>query len=100
VDTNVFTAWLRGSRSPLAVQYTKHLVGKQLAVSPQTVAEARYGALKAGWGPRRLREVEQIPMPDLRARSLWRRWGLRTSRGRARARTAKRAAVASSLRGA
>lgn len=60
VDTNVFTAWLRGSRSPLAVQYAKHLVGQQLAVSPQTVAEARYGALKAGWGPRRLREVEQM----------------------------------------
>lgn len=53
VDTNVFTAWLRGSGSPLALQYANHLVGKQVAVSPQTVAEARYGALKAGWGPRR-----------------------------------------------
>ena len=31
-----------------------------MAVSPQTVAEARYGALKAGWGPRRLRQVEQM----------------------------------------
>lgn len=60
VDTNVFTAWLGGSRSPLALQYTKHLVGQQFAVSPQTVAEARYGALKAGWGPKRLREVEQM----------------------------------------
>jgi predicted nucleic acid-binding protein len=60
VDTNVFTAWLRGSGSPLALQYVNHLVGQQVAVSPQTVAEARYGALNAGWGPRRLREVEQM----------------------------------------
>jgi predicted nucleic acid-binding protein len=60
VDTNVFTAWLRGSGSPLALQYANQLVGQQVAVSPQTVAEARYGALKAGWGPRRLREVEQM----------------------------------------
>jgi predicted nucleic acid-binding protein len=49
VDTNVFTAWLRGSGSALALQYANHLVGQQVAVSPQTVAEARYGALKAGW---------------------------------------------------
>jgi predicted nucleic acid-binding protein len=48
------------SGSPLALQYANHLVGQQVAVSPQTVAEARYGALKAGWGPRRLRDVEQM----------------------------------------
>jgi predicted nucleic acid-binding protein len=47
VDTNVFTARLR-PRSPLNVQYSKHLVGQRLAVAPQTVAEARDGALKAG----------------------------------------------------
>lgn len=58
VDTNVFTAWLRG-RSPLTSQYAKHLLGRPLAVSPQTVAEARYGALKAGWGPRRLSELAE-----------------------------------------
>lgn len=60
MDTNVFTAWLRGSRSPLVRAYAKHLVGQQFAVSPQTVAEARYGALKAGWGPQRLQEVAQM----------------------------------------
>lgn len=57
VDTNVFTASLRGSRSPLAAQYTKHTVGRRIAVAPQTVAEARYGALVAGWGQRRLGEL-------------------------------------------
>lgn len=56
----MFTAWLRGRRSLLVLQYAEHLVGQQFAVSPQTVAEARYGALKAGWGPKRLREVEQM----------------------------------------
>ena len=57
VDTNVFTAQLRGSRSPLAASYAKHTVGRLIVVTPQTVAEARYGSLVAGWGPRRLREL-------------------------------------------
>ncbi len=58
VDTNVFTARLRKDR-PLEVQYTKHTLGRRVAVAPQTVAEARYGALKASWGPRRLAELAQ-----------------------------------------
>jgi predicted nucleic acid-binding protein len=52
VDTNVFTARLR-ERSPLATSYAKHLFGQRVAVAPQTVAEARYGALSAGWGQAR-----------------------------------------------
>jgi predicted nucleic acid-binding protein len=59
VDTNVFTARLR-ERSPLASRYAKHLVGRRLAVSPQTVAEARYGALKGGWGAARLDKLHQL----------------------------------------
>ena len=39
LDTNVFTAWFRGSRSPLVNAYARHLIGQQFAVSPQTVAE-------------------------------------------------------------
>lgn len=31
-----------------------------MAIAPQTVAEARYGALKAGWGPKRVTEVEEM----------------------------------------
>ena len=49
VDTNVLTARMR-ERSPLATSYAKHLFGQRIAVAPQSVAEARYGALSAGWG--------------------------------------------------
>jgi predicted nucleic acid-binding protein len=56
VDTNVFTARLRRD-SGLTAQYTKHLAGELIAVAPQSVAEARYGALKSGWGPRRITEL-------------------------------------------
>ena len=57
LDTNVFTASLRGTRSPLAAQYAKHTVGRLLVAAPQTVAEAKYGALIAGWGARRVGEL-------------------------------------------
>jgi tRNA(fMet)-specific endonuclease VapC len=56
VDTNVFTARLRRD-SALAAQYVKHLAGELITVTPRTVAEARYGALKSGWGPRRITEL-------------------------------------------
>jgi len=59
VDTNVFTAPLRKGR-PLEARYARHTVGRQIAVAPQTVAEARYGALIARWGPRRLGELERL----------------------------------------
>lgn len=59
VDTNVFTAPLRKGR-PLEARYAKHTLGRLIAVTPQTVAEARYGALTAGWGPRRLGELERL----------------------------------------
>jgi hypothetical protein len=49
LDTNVFT---RGwhEQPPLASLYAKHLFGQRLLITPQTLAEARHGALKAGWG--------------------------------------------------
>jgi predicted nucleic acid-binding protein len=59
VDTNVFTAQLR-KRSKLSELYAPHIVGKLVAVAPQTVAEARFGALRAGWGPKRVTEVAQL----------------------------------------
>jgi predicted nucleic acid-binding protein len=58
VDTNVFTSRLRKDR-PLEAQYAKHTVGRRVVVVPQTVAEARYGALIARWGPRRRKELAQ-----------------------------------------
>ncbi|MDQ6806480.1 MAG: PIN domain-containing protein [Actinomycetota bacterium] len=59
LDTNVFTARLR-KRPVLAAQYEKHRFGQRIAITPQTVAEARYGALKAGWGPTRLRQLAEL----------------------------------------
>ena len=59
VDTNVFTARLR-ERSPLATSYAKHLFGQRIAVAPQTVAEARYGALSAGWGTTRMERLSRL----------------------------------------
>ena len=59
VDTNVFTARLR-ERSPLATQYAKHLFGQRIALAPQTVAEARYGALNANWGPARTQRLARL----------------------------------------
>ena len=59
VDTNVFTATLRDDR-PLQAQYRKHTFGRRLAVAPQTLAEARYGALMGGWGTRRLNELARL----------------------------------------
>jgi predicted nucleic acid-binding protein len=51
VDTNVFTARLRRD-SDLSGVYAKHVLGHTVAVAPQTVAEARYGALKSAQGAR------------------------------------------------
>jgi predicted nucleic acid-binding protein len=59
LDTNVFTARLR-DKSPLASAYARHLFGQRLLVTPQTLAEARYGALKASWGRVRLERLAQL----------------------------------------
>jgi predicted nucleic acid-binding protein len=66
VDTNVFSALLR-PHSQLTVLYAKHLFGNRITVTPQTLAELRYGALKAGWGESRLKAVERL---IVRARAL------------------------------
>jgi hypothetical protein len=60
VDTNVFTARLR-ERSPLATRYAKHLFGQRIALAPHTVAEARYEALNANWGPARVLSPPAAP---------------------------------------
>jgi predicted nucleic acid-binding protein len=57
VDTNVFSAAL--SHRALANDYAKHLSGRRLIVSFQTVAEMRFGGLAAGWGQKRMREMEK-----------------------------------------
>lgn len=57
IDTDVFGADLV-RRSPLAVVYEPVIVGRPVFISFQTVAELRYGALRRGWGGRRLHDLE------------------------------------------
>jgi hypothetical protein len=59
VDTNVFSAPLRSS-SPLTTIYQRHLIGQRLVIATQTVAELRFGALRAGWGERRLAQLARL----------------------------------------
>ena len=49
VDTGVLTSTLRFG-SPMEARYRRHLTGRRLVIATQVVAEARYGALRAGWG--------------------------------------------------
>lgn len=53
VDTNVFGAALARRRSELVDLYGPYLIGRLLVLTAQTVAESRFGALLAGWGPAR-----------------------------------------------
>jgi len=59
LDTNVLSSRL-APRSPLPALYDRHVVGRRIAVAAQTVAEIRYGALVAGWGERRLAQIERL----------------------------------------
>ncbi|HSS08274.1 MAG TPA: PIN domain-containing protein [Acidimicrobiales bacterium] len=54
VDTGVFGADILRRSSPLVELYTPMLAGRAVLLSFQTVAELRYGALLADWGPIRL----------------------------------------------
>lgn len=75
VDTNVFTAWLN-PRSPLLGLYSKHIYGRRLAISQQTLcgrfetpAMARGSGLLAGFlasAPDRL-GVDRQPTWDVTA---------------------------------
>lgn len=58
VDTSVFGADLLKIRAPLAMSYQPFLVGRAVFISFVTVAELRYGALRAGWGGSRLRRLD------------------------------------------
>ncbi len=58
VDTGVFSAALGSDKGGLATLYAADLQGKKLAISFQTEAEVRFGALAAGWGSKRLDALE------------------------------------------
>lgn len=59
VDTGVFSAPFSRRRNAIASLYDRHLRSNLLVLASQTVAELRYGALVAGWGPSRLAELER-----------------------------------------
>lgn len=59
VDTGVFAAELLRRGAPLAASYRPLLEGRPFIVSFVTVAEVRYGAQFAGWGPPRQQRLEQ-----------------------------------------
>ncbi len=59
VDTGVLTSTLRFG-SQLEARYRRHLTGRRLVIATQVVAEARYGALRAGWGDRRAADLERL----------------------------------------
>lgn len=60
VDTGVFGADLSASSKALADLYGSLLKNRNILISFITVAELRYGALRAGWGPKRRNELERI----------------------------------------
>ncbi len=59
VDTNVFGADLLRRGAPLAELYRPLLEGRAFVLSFQTVAELRFGALRQGWGTRRLARLDE-----------------------------------------
>ena len=58
VDTGVFGANLAPRRVSLANAYRPMLEGRPVTISFITVAELRFGARLAGWGTRRLQQLE------------------------------------------
>jgi predicted nucleic acid-binding protein len=73
IDTGVFGAQLTPRTWPLGESYRPLVEGRAALISFITVAELRFGAQLAAWGPRRLRrlgrELERAetiwPGPDL-----------------------------------
>jgi predicted nucleic acid-binding protein len=53
----VFSDLFRGGTA--AAQYTSHLQDQIIALSFQTVGELWYGAIKAGWGEAKRRELDE-----------------------------------------
>jgi predicted nucleic acid-binding protein len=60
VDTMVVSAMVNAHREPeTARRYRELLGGRAVVISFATVTELRYGALKAGWGDLRRRDLER-----------------------------------------
>jgi predicted nucleic acid-binding protein len=59
IDTGVFGAQLTRRAWPLGESYRPLVEGREALVSFVTVAELRFGARLAGWGPQRLRRLDR-----------------------------------------
>jgi predicted nucleic acid-binding protein len=90
IDTGVFGARLTPSGRLLASRNGPVLEGRPAIISFVTVAELKYGARMAGWGPDRLRRPEHEiaraeivwPGPNLtQAYASLRAWCVRTGHG-------------------
>jgi tRNA(fMet)-specific endonuclease VapC len=90
VDTGVFGARLTPRGRSLAAAYRPLLEGRPALISFITVAELRYGASLAGWGPARLARLDRElgradtvwPGPNLtRAYVTVRTWCAKTGHG-------------------
>ena len=63
VDTGVFSAPLIARREvgqPLQERYRRHLIGQQLVIATQTLAELYFGAEVASWGIGRRDRLNQL----------------------------------------
>ena len=58
IDTGVFGARLTRRTMPLAATYRPLREGRPAVISFVTVAELRFGAKLARWGPARLQQLE------------------------------------------
>lgn len=58
LDTMVFSALAPRGREELRALYRPHVEGRRIVISFQTVAEVRFGVLKAGWGAARRSDLE------------------------------------------
>jgi len=68
IDTGVFGAQLTRRTWPLGESYQPLVEGRAALVSFVTVAELRFGARLAAWGPQRLRKLDH----ELeRAETIW-----------------------------
>lgn len=66
VDTSVISTELDERLRSRREEYEPLLKGRSLLLSFQTVAELRYGALRAGWGELRLRRLDRLLTEETR----------------------------------
>ena len=59
VDTNVWGAQVNPLGEVLWYPFARHLVDARPAITMHTIADLRFGALDAGWGPRRMAKLER-----------------------------------------